>query len=540
MKIRRFLAVLFFSLLVYSCAQRGRPEGGPIDEDPPKIVTERPPNYSNLFDKEEVQILFDEFVKLEDPRNQIIFSPPIEPRPEILPMGLASKSVSIKFNLDSLQKETTYTVNFGKSIEDNNEGNTFSFYKYVFSTGSFLDSLAIEGQILQPQKRVADEFISILLYEIDSAYSDSVVYKKLPTYISYTQDSTNTFQLENMKAGKYKLIAISDKMNDYKYSPSQDEIGFYKDTIVLPRDHKKSFEVSVFKEILDFKAERPKQENLNKIIFGYRGNITKENHEIRLLGEQPSDFKYQIWKEKDADSLNYWFKPAIEKDSTLFVFGNQKSLDTVMFYPKELALADSLKITNEPKSSIYYSEPIKISANIPLVEFEKDKMALMNTKDSIFVDFSAQLNTYLNQLEIQFEKEEEKKYELQVLPGGITSFFDEVNDTLNIKVSTKKYSEYGNLVITLQNIKDYPIIVQLVTDKNEVKYEQFSENAQVFQFDYVNPAEYFIRVIYDENNNQEWDTGDYLKQIQPEAIDYVIEKIKIRPNWDDSYVITLP
>jgi hypothetical protein len=211
-----------------------------------------------------------------------------------------------------------------------------------------------------------------------------------------------------------------------------------------------------------------------------------------------------------------------------------------MFYPKELALADSLKITNEPKSSIYYSEPIKISANIPLVEFEKDKMALMNTKDSIFVDFSAQLNTYLNQLEIQFEKEEEKKYELQVLPGGITSFFDEVNDTLNIKVSTKKYSEYGNLVITLQNIKDYPIIVQLVTDKNEVKYEQFSENAQVFQFDYVNPAEYFIRVIYDENNNQEWDTGDYLKQIQPEAIDYVIEKIKIRPNWDDSYVITLP
>jgi hypothetical protein len=83
MKIRRFLAVLFFSLLVYSCAQRGRPEGGPIDEDPPKIVTERPPNYSNLFDKEEVQILFDEFVKLEDPRNQIIFSPPIEPRPEI-------------------------------------------------------------------------------------------------------------------------------------------------------------------------------------------------------------------------------------------------------------------------------------------------------------------------------------------------------------------------------------------------------------------------------------------------------------------------
>ncbi|GGE25831.1 Ig-like domain-containing protein [Psychroflexus planctonicus] len=540
MKIREFLAILFVSLLVYACAQRGRPDGGPIDEDPPKIVTERPANFSNFFDKEELEITFNEFIKLDDPRNQIIFSPPIEPRPQILPMGLASKTLSIKFDLDSLQKETTYTINFGKSIEDNNEGNTFPFYKYVFSTGSYLDSLAIQGKVYQPSKRVADEFISILLYQIDSVYSDSVVYQKMPTYISYTQDSTNTFQLENMKAGKYKLVAISDKNNNYKFEAAQDEIGFLQDTIVLPRDHEESFSLSLFKEAVDFKAERPEQDNLNKIIFGYRGEITKENHSIELLGEKPDDFTYQIWKEKDADTLNYWFKPYLERDSLLFVFGNEKKFDTVYFYPKELEIPDSLKIAFEPKGNIYYDEPIKITANIPLVEFEKDSMLLMNTKDSVAVDFSLALDKYRNQLEVQFEKNEQKSYELQILPGGVTSFFDEVNDTLSLKVSTKKYSDYGNLVLTLQNIKSYPIIVQLITAEDEVKYEQFSENAQVFEFNYLEPAEYYIRVIYDENKNQKWDTGDYLEKIQPEAVDYYMEPIKIRANWDDSHVISLP
>lgn len=540
MKIREFLAILFVSLLLYACAQRGRPDGGPIDEDPPKIVAERPPNYSNLFDKEELKISFNEFIKLDDPRNQIIFSPPIEPRPEISPMGLASKDLVIKFDLDSLQKETTYTINFGMSIEDNNEGNKFPFYKYVFSTGSYLDSLAIEGKIFQPRKRVADEFISVLLYEIDSAFTDSVVYKKLPTYISYTQDSTNTFQLENMKAGKYKLVAISDQNNNYKFEAAQDEIGFYDDTIVLPRDDQEFFLLSVFKEFGEFKAERPKQEKLNKIIFGYKGKITKENHSIELLGEKPSDFTYQILKEKDADTLNYWFKPFLEKDSLLFVFGNQKKFDTIMIYPKELEPADSLNITHEPKGSIHYNESIRISANVPLVEFRKDSMSLMNTKDSVQVDFSVALDRFKNQLEVQFEKEEEKKYELQVLPGGITSFFDEVNDTLNLKVSTKKYSDYGNVVLTLQNIKRHPIIVQLISPKDEVKYEQFSENAQVFEFNHLNPAEYYIRVIYDDNENKEWDTGNYLKKIQPEQVDYSREPIKVRANWDESHVISLP
>ncbi len=540
MKLRQFFVILLVSLLVYACAQRGRPDGGPIDEEPPKILTERPPNYSNLFEAEELRISFDEFIKLKNPRNQIIFSPPIEPRPEIMPLGLASKYISIQFNPDSLQKETTYTINFGTSIEDHNEGNTFPFYKYVFSTGSYLDSLSINGKLFQPAKRVSDEFISVMLYEIDSTYSDSVVFRDLPTYISYTQDSTNTFQLENMKAGQYKLVAISDQNNNYKFEAAQDEIGFLQDTIVLPRDHEKTFELQVFKEAVKFDSERPSQDNLNKIIFGYRGKLNKDDFAIELIDKKPEDFKYQIVKEKETDTLNYWYKPFVDVDSLRFVFRNEKQLDTLKLYPKELEKPDSLQIVYGPKGSIYYDNPIKISANVPLSKFEKDSMYLLNTKDSIAVDFNVDLDPFENEIQVQFEKEEDKTYELQVLPGGVTSFFEEVNDTLSIKVKTKKYSDYGNLVLTLQNIKTYPILVQLINKQDKVKYEQSSENAQIFQFQYVEPAEYFIRVIYDDNQNGKWDSGDYLKKIQPEKVDYSINPVKVRANWDDSHVINLP
>jgi hypothetical protein len=107
------LYILFFLLFIYSCAQISRPEGGPKDEDPPKFVSANPENYSILFDKEEIKIQFDEYVKLNNPQQQIIFSPPILPRPEISPMGVASKEVKIELAIDSLQDNTTYTINFG-------------------------------------------------------------------------------------------------------------------------------------------------------------------------------------------------------------------------------------------------------------------------------------------------------------------------------------------------------------------------------------------------------------------------------------------
>lgn len=543
-QLRHILVLIFISLVAYtlwSCAQRGRPEGGPIDEDPPKVMSESPANYSTLFRRKEVKITFDEYIKLNDPRNQIIFSPPISPRPDVHPMGPAAKFVRLEFEVDSLEKNTTYTVNFGTSIEDNNEGNQFPFYKYVFSTGDYLDSLTIGGYIDTPEKRITDEFVSVMLYAADTTYTDSIVFKKTPRYISYTIDSTNYFQLENLKEGAYMLRALSDKMNNYKFEPRQDMIGFWEDTIYLPAQNEELFNLSIFKEIPDFKAERPKQEGLNHFVFGYRGHITEENHEIKLLSEAPENFKQQIVKEEDADTLNYWFTPFIEKDSLLFSFSDGKKIDTLTVYPKQIE-KDSLELDAKPKGSIDYYENFKIfSPKVPISRFVQDSIRFFNKTDSIPVDYKIELDKFNNEIVFDFEKVEETNYEVTVLPGGIFSLFEEANkDTLSYKFKPKKHSELSNLTVTLQDMKSHPAIVQLITEKDEVKYEQYAEKRQVFEFELIQPGKYFIRVIYDENENRKWDTGNYLKGIQPEPVDYSTKPIDVRTNWDISEVITLP
>lgn len=542
--LRHLLVILFLGLVSYtlwSCAQRGRPEGGPVDEEPPKVMSESPANFSTLFRKKEVKITFDEYIKLNNPRNQIIFSPPISPRPDVHPLGPASKFVRLEFDLDSLEENTTYTINFGTSIEDNNEGNQFPFYKYVFSTGDYLDSLNLQGYIDTPEKRVTDEFVSVMLYAVDTTYTDSIVFNETPRYITYTLDTTNYYRLENLKAGAYKLRAISDEMNTYKFDPNQDRIGFWEDTIYLPEQNEEFFNLSIFKEILSFKAERPKQEGLNKIIFGYRGHVAAENHEIKLLSEAPEDFKQQVVKEEDADTLNYWFTPFIEADSLLFSFGNGKKIDTLTVYPKQLE-KDSLTLEAKPKGRIGYYENFKIySPNVPLSRFVKDSIRFFNKSDSISVDYDVQLDKFNNELVFDFEKVEETNYEITVLPGGIFSLFEETNpDTLNYKLKPKKHSELSNLTITLQGMKSHPAIVQLITDQDEVKYEQYAEQRQVFEFELIESGRYFVRVIYDENENGKWDTGNYLKGRQPEKVDYSRASIHVRTNWDISEVITLP
>ncbi|MCH8535031.1 MAG: Ig-like domain-containing protein [Flavobacteriaceae bacterium] len=543
-QLKHILVLVFISLVAYSlwsCAQRGRPEGGPIDEDPPKVMSESPANYSTLFRRKEIKVTFDEYIKLSDPRNQIIFSPPISPRPDVHPMGPASKFVRLEFELDSLEENTTYTINFGTSIEDNNEGNQFPFYKYVFSTGDYLDSLTIGGYIDTPEKRITDEFVSVMLYSADTTYTDSIVFNKKPRYISYTIDSTNYFQLENLKEGAYMLRAISDKMNNYKFDPNQDMIGFWEDTIFLPEQNEALFNMSIFKEILRFKGERPKQEGLNRIIFGYRGHVTAENHEIKLLSEAPEGFKQQVVKEEDADTLNYWFTPFIETDSLLFSFSNGTKTDTLTVYPKQIE-KDSLTLEAKPKGSIGYYENFKIySPKVPIARFVKDSIQFFNKTDSIPVDYKVELDQFNNELVFDFEKVEETNYEIKVLPGAIFSLFEEANpDTLDFKLKPKKHSELSNLTITLQDMKSHPAIVQLINDKDEVKYEQYAEQRQVFEFELIQSGKYFIRVIYDENENRKWDTGDYLKGIQPEPVDYSRKPIDVRTNWDISEVITLP
>ncbi len=521
-----FGLLLFFSLVVIlGCANRGRPQGGPKDTDAPVITRTSPENFTTNFEGNEIRIYFDEYVKIKNLQKQLIISPPMDPEPTITPLGTASKYLKIIIN-DTLLENTTYAFNFGQSIVDNNEENPYDYYRYVLSTGDYIDSLSVKGQIFDAKERSADDFVSVMLYEIDSTYSDSIVYKQKPKYITNTLDSTTTFSIDNIKAGTYKLIALKDENGNFTFQQNGDKIGFQEGYITVPTDS--LYNIKLFREELDFDIKRPKQVAGQKIAFGYEGDY--KDLRIEVLGDKPTNYTTRITKDEQSDTLYYWYKPKIEQDSALFKITNKTFVDTLNHRFRQLE-KDSLIVSMASSSTLTFDSDFKLSANIPIERFNKQQVKIMD-KDSIDVPFETAFDTLSNTYSFIFEKQQSQKYNVQVLPGAFEDFFGNVNDTINVNARTKTYADYSNLRVNIQNVKSYPIIVQLVNERGELQYEQFADEPRMFDFKAIAPVNYYIRVVYDTNGNRKWDTGNYLKKIQPEEIRYSNIVEETRANWD--------
>jgi len=366
--LKKFFSSLFFLFIIlalWQCGRRGTPTGGPKDIAPPILVKAIPDTLTTYFDATKIRLYFDEYIKLKNAQDQMVISPPLKYRPLIKPQGTPSKYVEIQFK-DTLLKNTTYTINFGQSIVDNNEENPNSFLSYVFSTGEHIDSLEIRGAVKDAFNRKVDEFISVMLYEIDTAYTDSTIYKNPPRYITNTLDSLPLFQLKNLKAGDYYLVAIKDESKNNLFDQRSDKIGFFKDTISIPTDS--LFVLNLFKEIPDYTVSVPSYVAKNRIIFGYQGD--GEDIEISELLALPDSVKTKIIKERDKDTLNYWLTPT-DIDSIVFTIANksQHVIDTFTIKTRKLPL-DSLVLTPSSSGELGFDEKFSILANTPLTKID--------------------------------------------------------------------------------------------------------------------------------------------------------------------------
>jgi len=523
-RIPGFVIVLILLFTMVQCAKKGMPEGGPIDEEPPTFIRANPENYSTQFDKNEIRIYFDEYIKLDKPQQQIIVSPPMDPKPSIMPLGTARKDIKIEI-FDTLEENTTYAINFGKSIVDNNEANPYNYFKYVFSTGDYIDSLMVSGTVKDARLKAPSQPISVMLYEVDSTYTDSIVYKETPRYVTYSQDSTFTFSLENLKAGTYKMVGIMDKNDNYLYNPKSEKIGFIAENVTIPTDS--TYEITVFKEELDFNPKRPSHLKGNQILFGYEGTPDLDSLSINLLSARPEGFEYRIIKDAEKDSLYYWYNIKPELDSLSFEVITPKTRDTLLARLGTLD-RDSLIVSTETGG---INKDFKFKANTPIVDHSDEFIKIMD-KDSTEVPFTSEFFPMKNEVVLKFEKIPENNYQVSAFPGAITDLFQTTNDTIVQSVRTKAVSDYGRIILNIQNIESYPIIVQLTSTKGEVLAEQYSENSGNFTFDFLNPGDFLVRVIYDANANMKWDTGSYLKKRKPERILYYPDTIDVRSNWD--------
>ncbi|MDN3678580.1 Ig-like domain-containing protein [Flavobacterium paronense] len=515
------LICLLFIIVMASCAKRGNITGGTKDTIAPVLKASFPKNFSTNFNGKEIKLVFDEYVKLKNINKQLIISPPLKNQPDILPQ-LASKILTIKIK-DTLQPNTTYSLNFGQSIEDNNEGNPYSQFKYVFSTGAYIDSLKINVKVKDALENKVDNFVSVMLYEINEKFNDSTIYKESPTYITNTLDSLKIVSIENIKAGKYLLVALKDNGNN-KFNPKLDKIGFQKQYITIPNDT--IFELKLFKEKLPFKALKPTQVSAKRLLMGYEGNPKN----IRVTLKKGSEIiPNLVTKFQKKDSVQVWFKPL--KTDSLQVLVEKDNLKKDFMIKLKKQKTDTLNISSDFNSTLPLRERFALNSNIPLVKFDKSKISVFN-KDSVAVDFTTDYDEFEQKFYLNFKKEELEKYKIQLLPGALTDYYEKQNDTLKYSVATKNSSEYGNLKITLQNAKSFPVILELTDKDGKILATAYTENNPVVEFLALEPNKYTLRIIYDENKNGVWDSGNFTEKRQSEEVIYYPEILNVNANWD--------
>ena len=527
-----FLSFLIMVFLT-QCARKSIPTGGLKDTLPPIMINASPKMNTVFFDKEKIIITFDEFIKLKDISKQLIISPPLElDKYKVKPQGTVAKKIQI-YLLDSLKKETTYTFNFGESIVDNNEDNPLPFFRYAFSTGPIIDSLEIRGKVTDAYERITEPYTSLHLYPVDSSYSDSTIFLKKPFYVTSTLDSV-IYNFKNLHPDTYEIIAIKDVGGNYLFDQNNDKIGFLEKPITLPGDSVINFRI--FKEIPNLFWTRPFFINTSQIGFGYYGEPDRDAIEVK--SKVPRNFRYLINRSRETDTLNFWFR-GDKLDSLKFAI---KEEDTTRLFNVKFKkeLRDSLEISVMTKSIMGLLDSFKIESNLPLVKINLD---LINIKglDSLSVPYKASLDKNYDRLSLFYDWLPNDNYKIELLPNALIDFWGNTHDTLRFSAKTKPIEDYGNIFLQILREDKDPFVLELVNLKGEsLRRLDVSNESDFYEFKYLLPGNYLFRYIKDKNGNKKWDTGNYLKKIQPEMVYYSPDTIDLRANWEINQRLKIP
>ncbi len=516
------ILILLVATSVTNCARKASPTGGPKDSLSPIMITSKPAYEAIFFKSKKIKLDFDEYVKFKDLNKQLIVSPPLKHASEITPVGTASKRITIKI-LDTLKENTTYSFNFGNSIVDNNEGNPLGSFKYVFSTGSYVDSLEIYGAITDAYEQETETNISVLLFEVNENYRDSIIYKEKPNYITNTLD-TIIFDITNIKEGTYQLIALNDFNNDFIYNPKDDKIAFASNHITIPTDS--VYTMELFDEIKEFRLIRPLEKRIGKIIFGYEGD--KSGLEIELISETPKDFKSFISKEKNKDTLNFWFTP-FEADSLQFKI-KKDTLEKTYTVKIRTSKQDSLLIVAPIKNMLHPKDTFALETNFPIGSINPESIFITD-QDTLAVTFKPTINKRKSKLLIAFDKKRNSKYQIDILPNALVDFYGRTNDTLQYTLTTQDIESYGIIELSVLNPKNRNVLIDLISTQGELIEQRSTSKQEDFEFVDLSPETYLIRIVFDDNNNNKWDTGNFLQKIQPEKVHYFETELKLKANW---------
>lgn len=521
---------VIITMVISSCAIQVVPTGGERDTKPPVAKDYSPQNYSVNVTAREIKINFDELIVLKDVSKELIVSPLMDKPPEVTS---SKRTVIIKLP-DSLQTNTTYTLNFGKAITDLHEGNAYENFQYVFSTGSVLDSLKLSGNLFFANNLKTEEGLLALLYH---SQNDSVVFKSKPDYYAITDKSGN-FTIKNISPGTYRLFGIKDLNANYKFDKGDEEIGFVAAAVLLPADS--NYSIKLFKET-DIKPRlvTARKEAQGRVAIGLSAPALQ--FDFQLLDTKLSKEKLFLFKNttKDVftifyndtvtDSLNAVIKNGIEIIDTIRIVINSKSKISLGRYQ-----ASDFNIShNAADNSIDLGDSLTLAFLTPVKLFDQTKILLY--KDSVLqpaVNFSA-VDSQKFQYKLNLKLLPQHQYYLIIPQGAITNILDHKNDTVVMAWQTRSEREYGTLAVSFDSKANMiGNIIQVVNNDDIPIFQKQIDSKPAVLFENMLPGKYRIKVISDKNKNGVFDTGKYFLKTQPEDVFYHREEIQIRANWD--------
>jgi uncharacterized protein (DUF2141 family) len=542
---------------LFSCAQVVAPGGGPADKTPPKVVRYNPDSAKLNFDAKNIEITFDEYIQLKDLNNQLIISPPLAKTPDI---SVRSKTMNIVFDKNEVLKpNTTYSIYFGNALQDINENNPKENFRYIFSTGNYIDSLGLKGTVKWAFDHKTEKGILVLLY---SSKSDSAVFKEQPDYFTRTA-ADGSFSLNNIHPGDYQIAAIKDVNSNFRYDEGVEAIAFV-DGRVSP-GQKNSIDMEMFQE-------PEKKISVKKYMHEQYGKIsiylTQGSDSIRLtnlsnIGKGVQEF---VDFSDHHDTIHYWIKNFTGDSLKLQVNNGNKVIDTLEF--KMIKLEDALKSKKKPLKlkviagpngnqsydlnatfNLQFSAPLEDvsqDAQLPVLFkedtvqtkttllIENDKVFLPVPGDSVMVEDPNDPGKLILEWSLEHKKKwkENTKYEVLILPGTLTDIFGLKNDSVKVEFKTREEKFYGSLKLDLKVYTSEQFIVQLMSENGTVVRTDNISESQVLNYDHLYPQKYKLRVIDDWNTDGEWTPGSFRNKKQSEPVIYNSETIMIRSNWD--------
>lgn len=529
-----FLMFLFIlSAFITGCASMQQPSGGPKDSIPPKIVKETPVNLTKNFTTREIEIEFDEYVKLNNEFTEFSISPDVDATPEL---RIKKKSLFIKLP-DTLAENTTYSLNFGKGLVDVNESNPLLNYSYVFSTGNEIDSLTLSGNVISSYILEPEKDIVVLLIPIKQ---DSIFGKRKANIFTRT-DSSGNFQFKNLSENTYRIYALKENNNDRIYNSPDEEIGFLKDSIVLDKNIS-GIKLSTFKEIpADFRVMERKIETTGRILLSFNKPVVDPS--LRILNNTSLDENKITEFTKMRDSAFIWLPELTFDTLEVELSQNSTPLDTILLrrnsndkYDRSIIISDNLSTQRVDviKNVVFTAAAPIESADISKIKLLEDTIRVNNFQ--LTLDNSNQRKANLT-----YRWRPRRTYLLELEEGAFIGHFGEKSQAGQRKFTFDDTENYGDIILNVQLPDSNNYIIELIKeDKTQVAAVHTINSSQKISYKQFPGGNYSVRVIYDDNANQVWDTGNLAEKRQPEQLWYWNKIITIRPNWEQEEIVTVP